>query len=135
MFIERLTDEEAIEIAKRYLMIHDEEKDVTDPSYYINKNTMERGGDYISFDFEIYLHESEWVCLKDFSLGVTLGSTNLSRKTNLDYQRSMYRRFGKEYLDALDEYYRRPIEDDYNEKMDKHNKMLSGVKGEIDYMP
>ena len=88
----------------------------------------------MKLDFEIYLHEAEWVCLKDFSLGVTLGSTNLSRKTNLDYQRSMYRRFGKEYLDALDEYYRRPIEDDYNEKMDKHNKMLSGVKGE-DYMP
>jgi hypothetical protein len=57
MFVEKLTNEEAMEIAKYYLLKCKEN------TWYIDKDSMERGKCLITFNFEIYEDCPDWIIL------------------------------------------------------------------------
>ena len=97
---------------------------------YMTKKNMVRGEGEITFNFEYYSHEDDFVELSDFSfINSFIWSCN-EKKAQQDYLRFMYRTFGKEYLDALDEHQRKPIVEKYNEAINQHEAMIKDIMGE-----
>ena len=123
MFVERLTDEECIELAKHYMIRCKE------ATWYIDKNSMERDNGVVSFNFEIYEDVLDWVIMEDFDLTLSMSSMSLSDELLQEHLKIMYRKFGKEYLDALDENHRKTIEED-NYKLSSHKNRLEDVMGD-----
>ncbi|MBQ7352254.1 MAG: hypothetical protein IJW59_05305 [Clostridia bacterium] len=128
MFVERFSDEQAVIIAKKYLHMVDNE---LNPDMYIKSDFMKRRKDFVTFTFDVYHHYEEWVTLQDFNITVSWsGKNKTDRQIQKEYLKDMYRMFGKEYLDALDIYGRKPIEEEYNAKLEKHNAMIQSVMEE-----
>lgn len=130
MFVDRFSDEEAIEIAKRYCIMTDDPVNKYNIENYMTKNNMVREEGGITFWFEYYSHEEDYVGLSDFSFTNSFIGACDEDKAQRDYLKFMYRTFGKEYLDALDEYHRKPIVNKYNKEISKHEAMIKDVMGE-----
>lgn len=130
MFVDRFSDEEAIEIAKRYCVMTDDPVNKYNIEDYMTKKNMVRDEGEISFWFEYYSHEEDRVTLSDFGFVNGFIWACNEDMAQRDYLKFMYRRFGKEYLDALDEYHRMPIVNKYNKEISKHEAMIKDVMGE-----
>lgn len=65
--------------------------------------------------------------LSDFGFINTFIWSSNEVEANKEYLKIMYRTFGKEYLDALEESKRKPIDEEYNNKLFELQKMLNEV--------
>ena len=97
---------------------------------FMTKDNMEREEGKITFWIDYYSHEDDWVTLSDFGFVNSFIWSCNDYEANKDYLRFMYRTFGKEYLDALDEQRRQPFEKEYQEKLAKHEAFIKDVMGE-----
>ena len=127
MFVERFSDEEAIALAMKFCIMTDDPVNKWNIERYMTKENMVRKDDSITFYFEVFSHEEDFVDLSDFGFINTFIWSSNEVEANKEYLKIMYRTFGKEYLDALEGSKRKPIDEEYNNKLFELQKMLNEV--------
>ena len=124
MFIERLDKKDVYSIAEDSLsMVVDREK----AKDYLKDSTMTKMNYCILLEF----NSGEFVSILDFDTVVSLAIEPVQHLISNNYRRQMYRKFGSEYLNAIDEMGKESIELEYKKEMSKHNKMIEEMKKPI----
>ena len=117
MFIEKLTDEEVKKIAKILISIVEEDEDKLkfkmdnlkiDRAFY--RDTI-----YCSFPTE---YETHGCFLSDFDASISYGPYDAPAKITKTYRKIMFKKFGVEYKEEFDSFYRTPIETKYKKDLE-----------------
>ena len=127
MFVDRFSDEEAVQIAKKFCSIVVTKKNTFDIGDQISQEYMERGEGFVKFAVEFYMNELDYVELNDFSYDDGFSMFVKDETKQKEYIKFMYRKFGKEYLDALDAHYRKPIIERFNKNIAEHELMINEI--------
>ena len=129
MFLEGLTDLEILGLMKKGLTFVFDEKEtqsIMDNAKFLR----DYSGEMAELQFARSRHHVvQNIYLDDFNMQITCALMSFQEMVNKDYRKSMYRKFGKEYLDALDKYAKAPIEEEYNKRIKEHTKMIEEIKG------
>mgnify|MGYP003553431333 FL=1 len=126
MFIEKLTDEEVKKIAKILISIVEEDEDKLKFKMDNLKIDREFYRDTIYCSFPT-AYEWHGCFLSDFDASMTYGGYEAPAKIKKTYRKIMYKKFGVEYKQNFDSYYRSPIEQ-------KYKKDLESLDNEINEM-
>lgn len=124
MFVDRFSDDEAVQVAKKFCSKVETPRKTYNVESQISKEDMERGEGFIKFFVEYFSHELDCIELNDFSFNDGFSVFCQDESKQKEYRKFMYRRFGKEYLDAIDTHYRKPIIDKFNARIAQHEAML-----------
>jgi hypothetical protein len=125
MFIEKLDFDECKRMATGFLGdIAGRDRAIE----WAKAGSCEKTASYFKLDFTqgIYFQQQA-IMLTDFEVIATCAISPVARRLTNKYRQDMYRKFGKEYLDALDREYRAPIEREYQEQIQEHNDMIKFV--------
>jgi len=118
MYIEKLTDEQVKKIAK--LLIGIVEEDEYKLKFKMDNLKIDRefyrDTIYCSFPTE---YERHGCFLSDFDASMTYGGYEAPAKITKTYRKLMYQKFGVEYKQNLDSFYRTPIEEKYKKDLEK----------------
>ena len=131
MFLEKLSDVEILKLMENglnFVFDNDDTKEIMERAKYSKIKVAEDVIAELQFARSRY-HVVQNLYLDDFNMQITCALLPVEEKINKDYRKSMYRKFGKEYLDALDKYAKAPIEEEYNKRINEHTKMIEEIKG------
>jgi len=124
MYIERLDDLEIKSMVKQYLSMT---MDSVSAMESLDGGTMLRYKDCIRYDYIDDTLEYETLIMTDFDVEI-IGEVLASGKTfSKEHRKNMYRKFGKEYLSALDCYGKNPIEQEYKKALTEHKLMIEEI--------
>jgi len=143
MFIEKLSDEQRIEMSKQYLSMIDSlsasemidngriSKEGNELSIYVTRDGRTEEKLTVSdFCFSIRRHASiptnKKIQYPSILLSVVIESKQES--INQKHRKNMYRIFGAEYLNALDKHFREPIELRYKMEISQHEEMMHDIE-------
>ena len=123
MFLDQLSDEEVMVFINEYLI---------KVGGVNNKYTGEffRSDNSATFVFSRSYYDEQSVTITDFTADVSCVSSITRDTLTMAHRKNMYRRFGKEYLDALDRDVRVPIENEYYAKINNLNKIIEEIREE-----
>ena len=126
MFKENLSEEKTFKMAKDYLSVVSGEANAVNLLKDSNKVETPR---YTRYDFFDNNQECQFVVFTDFDAVVSFAGKPVQDLITMLYRKEMYKSFGKDYLNALDSYTRKPIEEEYNRRMTEHNEMIEEIEG------
>lgn len=129
MFIEQIDFDECKKMATGFLAdIAGRDRAVE----WAKAGSCEKTANYFKLDFSQGIYwQQQAIMLTDFEVIATCAISPVARRLTNKHRRNMYRRFGREYLVALDEEYRRPIDREYERKITEYNEMIKFVKEEM----
>lgn len=140
MFIEQLNENEIINIAKILLNIVTNDPELTERR--IANSTIEHHEDIITLTFKSY-YETQQIGLSDFDAYITYGSYDTPEKIKRTYRKLMYNIFnisnenvnkpytGEQYRNSLEEFYKKPIEENYRKQLNKLQEEIDDFTIEI----
>ena len=112
MFVESLNKEDIFKVAQDALLhVFDEEK----AKEFLSGCNFTKLESFVLLDGPSGF--GEFVSISDFDMVVYCAVEPVQKIISNTYRRYMYRKFGAQYIKALDEYGRSPIEKEYQEKM------------------
>lgn len=126
MFIERLSDDKRIELSSHYLSMI---VGVDNSKSLISKGRITKYND----DLTIYIsrdgyYSEESISVRDFDAYVSCAIGPVQELINKSHRKTMYRKFGKEYLDALDKHLRVPFESEYKKALEEHEEIMQEIQ-------
>ena len=129
MFIEKIDFDECKRMATSYLSdIAGQDR----ANEWAKSGSGQKTSNYFILDFsQGSLFQDQKIMLTDFEVITPCAISPVARRLTNKHRRNMYRKFGREYLVALDEEYRRPIDKEYEEKITAYNEMIKYVKDEM----
>ena len=124
MYIEKLTEYEIEYIAKQLLLIveHGDKDHVND---LISGSEIEIHNSKIKIILPISTEED--VFLYDYIAGVSYGNNESKDKIIKTYRKFMYEKFGEQYKKTLLEYYRKLIEEKYQNALNELNNEIGDM--------